>query len=1048
MGDPVIIKEKWRFELKWELSQLDAGTQVRLISDPGRVGVLTGKNRHRNDTVMYQVAFPDGNSYQPAYELEAVEDANSDVFQLLAEGRYGRLTDLRRNLSHIQLSGRLANLVYSMETTNTDFYAYQFKPVLSFLESPSNGLLIADEVGLGKTIEAGLIWTELRARYEARRLLVVCPAMLREKWKSELRMRFGVDANIIDAAELYDALSRSRHEDEDGRGYICSIQGLRPPRGWREDDSSKDSPRRKLARLLEQHGDLEPLVDLLIVDEAHYLRNPESQAAKLGQLLRDVSQHVVLLSATPINLKEEDLFHLLNLVDPDSFDVKEVFPLVLQANEPLQRARTAALDKRANMRQIKSLLREAQEHELLADSAQLKGLIEGELSLVGREGTANRIKLANRIERVNLLSHVVSRTRKIEVTEWKVVREPFSEFVKLNESERQFYDDVTDAVRDYALENDISEGFMLASPQRQISSSMYAAASSWGGHMNDGTEELYEDLGIDVEKNKHFSPLIAHIRESVMTTVDIQSLRANDSKYERFASLILEYLHKFPKEKVIVFSYFRATLFYLSKRLSEDGLDNIVLVGGMRESKQEIIDRFRSEEHVRVLLSSEVASEGVDLQFCRVLVNYDLPWNPMKVEQRIGRIDRIGQQADKINIWNLCYADTIDHRIHERLFERLGIFERALGGMEAILGEKIGALTNDLICQDLTKEQQNQRIEQTALAIERIRHDQTELENQASHLIAHGGYILEQVHAAHEFNRRITEEDLFVYVKDYLEKFGQGHILRQLKPDELVFEIRLSPDTAAALAEFIRRKKLFGKTRLATGDTVRCQFLNKLLPIGGGLESISQFHPLVRFICEDLKSRSEAFYPLVAVEVSSSIVPSIDPNQYVFAVYLWSFAGLRTEEELYARAVPIGGGTILTPEKSWELINAARLNGDDWLSVVNDIDHKLVEALVDHCVMEIEREYRQSVGNRTDENADRISFQMQSAQKHRDRQLNMHLGVLAQLEATDKFRLIPARKGLIRSVNERFEVQLAALQAKSAFSHSQFEVCFGVINIY
>lgn len=1023
------------------------GTKIRLVSDPGRVGFLTGKDRQRGETKFYQVDFGDASSYQPDYEIELVSDDHSDVFELLAEKKFGRLTDLRRNLSHIQLSGRLANLVYSMETTNTDFYAYQFKPVLSFLESPSNGLLIADEVGLGKTIEAGLIWTELRARYEARRLLVVCPAMLREKWKDELKTRFGVDASIVDADELLEVLRRDRHEDEDGRGYICSVQGLRPPRGWRDDDSSKDSPRRRLARYMEEHADFESLIDLLIVDEAHYLRNPESQTAKLGQLLRDISENVVLLSATPINLKEDDLFHLLNLVDPDSFDVKEVFPLVLMANEPLQRARSAALDKRSTFSEVKELLEEAQSHELLQGSAQLKGLIESDIVINGPNETSNRINLANRIERVNLLSHVVSRTRKVEVTEWKVVREPFSEFVDMNEDEWGFYQSVTDAVRDYAAVNDISEGFMLASPQRQISSSMYAAAMSWGGAAGDGAEELYEDLGLDIGKNRHLSPLISHISQSVMNGVDIRALKRNDSKYNRFYKLIADYLDSFPEEKVVVFSYFRATLSYLASRLNEAGIKSTVLVGGMKKTKQQVIDEFRHDPTARVLLSSEVASEGVDLQFCRVLVNYDLPWNPMKVEQRIGRIDRIGQKANKINIWNLCYANTIDHRIHERLFERLGIFERALGGMEAILGENIKALTNDLICRDLTEEQQNKRIDQTALAIERIRQDQSELEKQASHLIAHGGYILEQVHAAHEFKRRITEEDLFVYVKDYLEKFCQGHQFHQLKADELVFDVRLPAKSAAALDDFIRRKKLFGKTRLSNGETVRCQFLNKLLPTGSRVEGVSQFHPLIRFICEDLKSRNEAFYPLVAIELPSSAVTQVPKDVYVFAVYLWSFTGLRLEEELRARAVSLSTGQVLGADQSWELINFARIEGSDWLSAAAELDGQVVEKLSDDCVAEIERDYKHVSRNRSDENADRISFQVQSAQRHRNRQLDMHQRVLEDMRTAGKKKLIPARKGLINKVNERFEVQLESLKSKSEFSHSQFEVCFGVISI-
>ena len=195
-----------------------------------------------------------------------------------------------------------------------------------------------------------------------------------------------------------------------------------------------------------------------------------------------------------------------------------------------------------------------------------------------------------------------------------------------------------------------------------------------------------------------------------------------------------------------------------------------MLMGGMRESKQDAIHRFRDSTTTKVLLSSEVASEGVDLQFCRMVVNYDLPWNPMKVEQRIGRLDRIGQKAKRIVIWNLGYANTIDHRIYERLFERLNIFTRALGGMEALLGEEIQSLAGHLLSHKLTPQEEEHRIEQTAIAIEKNRRDQDQLEKTASNLIAHGGYILERVRSAHDLKKRITEEDLEVYVSDYLEK--------------------------------------------------------------------------------------------------------------------------------------------------------------------------------------------------------------------------------------------------------------------------------------
>ena len=503
---------------------LTAGTSVRIKNDPGRVGVLTGKHKVVAGNLRYQVAFLEGKTYQPDYELEVITDENSDLETLVEEGRFGRVSDLRRNLSYIQLSGKLANLVYSMDTTNTDFYAYQFKPVLSFLESPSNGLLIADEVGLGKTIEAGLIWTEIRARYDARRLLVVCPAMLREKWRDELRDRFGVDAEIMDAAQVLAELKRNKHDTPVGKGIVCSLQGLRPPKHWNDADRKSRSPRAELARFLDKQADSDPVVDLLIVDEAHYLRNPESQTAQLGGLLREVSENVLLLSATPVNLRSDDLFHLLKLVDPDYFDNKTVFPQVLNANEPLQQARDLVLNRNSEGHAVKTLLENAQSHYMLSENLQLKELIsmDFESSLLSED--SERIRLANRIEKVNLLRHVVNRTRRVEVTELKVIRKPFTKFVPLDENgpEWAFYQSVTAAVRQYASQRDIVEGFLLASPQRQVSSCMYAAARAWKQRVGGLAELAYEDLGVDVPTGEKTAPLMEFIAANVLPDVDLE----------------------------------------------------------------------------------------------------------------------------------------------------------------------------------------------------------------------------------------------------------------------------------------------------------------------------------------------------------------------------------------------------------------------------------------------------------------------------------------------------------------------------------------------
>ena len=1025
--------------------------EVVSVDDPGRRGRIVGGPRIRSDAAVYRVQWNDGfSSWTPEYAFERLDSADDDVFTLLERRRFGRLNDLRRNLTFIQLSGRLANVVYSMDTTNTDFYPFQYKPVLTFLESPSNGILIADEVGLGKTIEAGLIWTELRARYDARRLLVVCPAMLRDKWVLELDTKFGIESSQLNAGELARELKRNKQRIHDGRGYVCSLQGLRPPSGWRDTDKRTD--RIELARLLEELTESEPAIDLLVIDEAHYLRNPETQSALIGRLLREVSEHIVLLSATPVNNRAGDLYQLLRLVDPDSFYDPKQFPQVLSANEPLIRARNLVLDRESTASQIYDQLQAARQHPLLEDNRQLQGLLSQDLDSGFLREVANRVELANRIERINLLRHTISRTRKVEVHEWKVVRDAISHFVDVDADgpERQFYVNVTNAVRQYALHRDVSDGFLLSPPQRQMSSCMYAAARSWADRssISDVSGLLYEDLGAMDSPSNDVGPLIEFIANKVLPGFDIESLRKHDTKFERFRIVISHYLDDHPNEKLIVFSYFKATLNYLQERLSALNIPSQVLHGDVVENKQSAIDRFRDSKKARVLLTSEIASEGVDLQFCSLMVNYDLPWNPMKIEQRIGRIDRIGQRAEKVLIWNMGYADTIDERIYHRLLEKLNIFERALGGMEVILGELINELTSDLMSRELTREQEESRIEQTYIAAETVRQQQDELEANAGHLIAHGGYILERVRAAHEFRRRITEFDLKAFVKDYLDRYVTGFEFLEDDTDPLLASIRLPAEFATRLYSYMRGAHLQGKSQLAGGDKIRCQFLNKIERVTPGLEVISQFHPLIRFISKDLRKRSEAFYPLVAVSVPRLVTPDRIEAVYAFACKRWSFTGLRTDETLKARAIALDGNfRLLDADQSLNLLNAAKVDGSDWLSAADEISLDQVGGAFDKCDERLQADYEIAKRDRTNENRDRVNLQQLTVARHRDRLLATQRELLERYRFSGRKRLIPMTEGRIRAIERKFALQLERLRQQGEMTSAVSDVCYGVIQV-
>ena len=183
---------------------------------------------------------------------------------------------------------------------------------------------------------------------------------------------------------------------------------------------------------------------------------------------------------------------------------------------------------------------------------------------------------------------------------------------------------------------------------------MPAALQAWRAKIGVAfdAEQNYEDLGFESEnENGHENKKGVVVQElvSLSRRFDLNELKKFDSKYKRLKEKLQEFIEQNPTEKVILFAYFRPTLAYLQEALQQDGIECRKLVGGMTDNKQEFIDEFR-DSAAKVLLLSEVASEGIDLQFCRVLVNYDLPWNPMKVEQRIGRIDRLGQKAKTIVI--------------------------------------------------------------------------------------------------------------------------------------------------------------------------------------------------------------------------------------------------------------------------------------------------------------------------------------------------------------------------------------------------------------
>ena len=227
--------------------------------------------------------------------------------------------------------------------------------------------------------------------------------------------------------------------------------------------------------------------------------------------------------------------------------------------------------------------------------------------------------------------------------------------------------------------------------------------------------------------------------------LDLQFLEDSDSKYKELRKFLHNQLEENFSEKFVVFAYFRGTLQYLKHRLAQDNIQSVLIMGGMGDEKKEILQSFSRPDGPSVLLSSEVGSEGIDLQFCRFLVNYDLPWNPMKVEQRIGRLDRLGQQAERIVIVNLVVNDTVEDRILYRLYERISLFETTIGNLEEILGEMTSHLILELLQPSLNEEDREKKAEEVALAILNRKQQQDDMEQKAINLIGFTDYILEHI---------------------------------------------------------------------------------------------------------------------------------------------------------------------------------------------------------------------------------------------------------------------------------------------------------------
>lgn len=1033
------------------IDSFQTGSWVRLKSNPQKNGIFRSSSNRSNREIAV-VDFYGTIERIPIDQLEAKLVTPEDPLDFLKTSSFSEPERLRKVLAHIRLTGRLSDIVYSMESTNTDFHAHQFKPILKILNSPTGNLLIADEVGLGKTIEAGLLWTELRARFDYNRLLVVCPKILCTKWQTELDEKFDVDARICSAGELLETLSsQSSREREFVR--IAGLQGLRPSKNWAEPDSENGNrASSKLARFLDERVADEPLFDMVVFDEAHHLRNQETQSHEFAKLLRPLTKHLVFLSATPIHLKNEDLFSLLSLLDPETFHTQMALREILEANEPIIAARDATLSGKPVGEVLKDIGK-AQSTKLLSGSRQLQALTD-ELQLKSNEnfGTQERSDLAGHLENTNLLANTVNRTRRRDVQAYRVVRKVSAFEVDMTGAERGVYDEISRVIQKYAFDRDISAGFLLSSPQRLLCSSMPAAISHWRADDRSDTSDDEED-----ESDK-IGPLTARIREAVRQLPPVEVLRAQDSKFDRFHGLLTGFLHQNPDEKLIVFSTFRPTLDYLRSRLTDSGIQSLTIHGAVKE-RTNILENFRTSTTIPVLLSSEVGSEGVDLQFSRTVINYDLPWNPMKVEQRIGRVDRLGQASDSISVLNFFHGGTIDAQIYRRLYERLQLCEKALGGFEAVLGEKIRQLTPDLLRYELSGQQIRDRLDQTAQALETRRKNEEELEREAAALIAHADHILRAIDDARSNKRWIGARELGQYLRDGLSQLYPGSRVRDLEDDELA-EIALSD---AARHDYFSFCEIRGVSMGAFSrpGPVRCR-LGRPEQSRARVKravSITQTHPLVGFTAERIKTtEAPNLRPAVAARLPLATLPQdrgFRPGVYALAAHHWTFFGTPKEERIAYAGARIGDSALMTDDDAELLMNAVASEGSLWRIKENEFSRDQVVSLVeDRLYVHLENRFFTEASAQSAKKQDRLMIQLSTLETRFRTETNRVRDVLQRQElrlsrgeGKNLGGVINMNRKKLEKLQEKFELQRKRLSRSTQQSDSHIYLALALVSV-
>ena len=688
----------------------------------GVVGVVIEKVPDQTYQTL-KVAFSDG-TLSNAVEMTLRPATLDDPFERFRANQLGTAEQFNlRSVASDLWTRHLHDSLVSLSHARVDLKPHQVSVVHRVTSSYPHRFLLCDEVGLGKTIEAAMVVKELRARGLAGRVLILVPSGLVRQWQFELKTKFNETFAIFDNNTFQ---------------YLKS-KGVRNP--WTDHDSVITS--QTWASWSQERRDEIASVDwdLIIVDEAHHARRQRTGSrvtvTNLYRLVSELTSRpefarrgVLFLTATPLQLQRHELFSLVEMLSPVLFASEDDFVSHLQDLSGLN-----ILVEELTRDGSVSELTERATALLGGQPADLQGLEAGEL--------IDRLRARHR------LSEVLIRNRRSMIGGF-LPRKAFRWEVEVTEDERAVQIEmdsiIADGYREAERTRQASVGFLMVMWQKLAASSSRALLKSLEGRRDRllqgriaaslSAEEAEEDLSADREASDIIKDLPAasvYELSRIDRVIELLKVINIDSKARTFIEKLQELFHEEdPDGKVIVFTEFRETQDMLVELCAAQGWSAHRFHGQLNSlQKEAAIDSFRVGTGPQVLVSTEAGGEGRNFQFAHILVNYDLPWNPMRVEQRIGRVDRIGQEHP-VTIFNFHVQGTIEGRILDVLERRIHLFEESIGGLDPILGEAEADIRAALRA---TAEERDNELERVAKRLEERVRQAREAETQLKDFI-------------------------------------------------------------------------------------------------------------------------------------------------------------------------------------------------------------------------------------------------------------------------------------------------------------------------